>query len=101
MKVGILTFPNSISYGACLQMIALQDTVRRLGHEAEIINYHNPYMKAEKHTRKGRSPLKSALQRQVRLLMHRRPNRPATSDKRRVSVQFSLRYSTISRRICR
>ena len=72
MKVGILTFPNSISYGACLQMIALQDTVRRLGHEAEIINYHNPYMKAEKHTRKGRSPLKSALQRQVRLLMHRR-----------------------------
>ena len=57
MKIGILTFPNSVSYGACLQMIALQDTVRRLGHEVEIINYHNPYMKADKHTRKGRNPL--------------------------------------------
>ena len=72
MKVGILTFPNSVSYGACLQMIALQNTLRRLGHEAEIINYHNSYMKAEKHTEKGRHPLKRALQRRVRLLLHRR-----------------------------
>lgn len=72
MKVGILTFPNSVSYGACLQMIALQNTVRRMGHEVEIINYHNPYMKAEKHTDKGRHPLKRAVQRRVRLLLHRR-----------------------------
>lgn len=72
MKVGILTFPNSVSYGACLQMIALQNTLRRLGHEAEIINYHNSYMKAEKHTEKGRHPLKRALQRRVRRLLHRR-----------------------------
>ena len=72
MKVGILTFPNSVSYGACLQMIALQNTVHRLGHDVEIINYHNPYMKAEKHTAKGRNPLKRALQRRVRLLLHHR-----------------------------
>ncbi len=72
MKVGILTFPNSVSYGACLQMIALQDTVRRMGHEVEIINYHNPYMKAEKHTQKGHNALKHALRRQIRLLLHRR-----------------------------
>lgn len=72
MKVGILTFPNSVSYGACLQMVALQNTVRRMGHEVEIINYHNPYMKAEKHTEKGRNPLKRALQRRIRLLLHRR-----------------------------
>lgn len=71
MKVGILTFPNSVSYGACLQMIALQNTVRRLGHEVEIINYHNPYMKAEKHTGKRHSPLKRALKRCFRLLWHR------------------------------
>lgn len=72
MKVGILTFPNSASYGACLQMIALQNTVRRLGHEVEVINYYNPYMKAEKHVVKGRNPLKCALQRHVRVLLHRR-----------------------------
>lgn len=72
MKVGILTFPNSVSYGACLQMIALQNTVRRMGHEVEILNYYNPYMKAEKHTDKGRNPFKRAVQRRVRLLLHRR-----------------------------
>ena len=70
MKVGILTFPNSVSYGACLQMLALQDTVRRMGHEVEIINYHNPYMKREKHTEKGRNPIKRAIRRRVRLLLH-------------------------------
>ncbi len=72
MKVGILTFPNSVSYGATLQMVALQETVRSLGHQVEVINYHNPYMRTEKHTRKGRHPLKRALQRQIRLLLHRR-----------------------------
>lgn len=72
MKVGILTFPNSVSYGACLQMIALQNTVRRMGHEVEIINYYNAFMKAEKHTDKGRHSLKRALQRRVRRLLHRR-----------------------------
>ena len=49
MKVGILTFPNSTSYGATLQMYALYSTVNKLGHKAEIINYHNAYMKARKH----------------------------------------------------
>ena len=72
MKVGILTFPNSVSYGACLQMIALQNTVRRLGHEVEIINYYNPYMKAEKHTDKGRSGPERTLRRRFRRLTHRR-----------------------------
>ncbi len=109
MKIGILTFPNSVSYGACLQMVALQNTVRRMGHEVEIINYHNPYMKAEKHTEKGRNPLKRALQRQVRLLLHRRlytrfhrfeqqhvvryPSRPFT-DKQKL-VKLGQRYDAV------
>lgn len=52
MKVGILTFPNSTSYGATLQMYALYKKVNDLGHDAEIINYFNAFMKAEKHMRK-------------------------------------------------
>lgn len=109
MKVGILTFPNSVSYGACLQMIALQNTVRRMGHEVEIINYYNAYMKAEKHTNKGRNPLKRAVQRRVRMLLHRRlyqnfrrfeqqqvvhyPARPVT-DKRRLPA-IGQRYDAV------
>jgi hypothetical protein len=71
MKVGILTFPDSISYGAVLQMYALQTAVERLGHEAEVIHYHNAYMKAEKHIRKGQGTLRFVLQRAVRRWVHR------------------------------
>ena len=49
MHVGILTFPNSTSYGAALQMYALYHTVEALGHSPEVINYQNTYMKEQKH----------------------------------------------------
>lgn len=49
MKIGILTFPNSISFGAVLQMFALQHRVKMLGHQVEVINYHNRFMKNERH----------------------------------------------------
>lgn len=49
MKVGVLTFPNSVSYGATLQMYALCRVVDSLGHEVEAINYYNSYMKRGKH----------------------------------------------------
>lgn len=49
MKIGIMTFPNSVSFGATLQMYALYRAVERLGVQPEIINYQNTYMKAENH----------------------------------------------------
>ena len=39
MKVGILTFPHSPSLGAMLQMGALYNTIKELGHDVYIINY--------------------------------------------------------------
>jgi hypothetical protein len=73
MKVGILTFPNSISYGATLQMFALYHTVNKLGHEAEIINYHNAYMKDEKHVNNSNlSPFKRKLKKAVKKGLHLR-----------------------------
>lgn len=53
MHVGIFTFPNSVSYGAVLQMYALYHTVEILGHTPEVINYQNSYMKYEKHLHQG------------------------------------------------
>lgn len=99
MKVGILTFPNSVSYGACLQMIALQNTVRRMGHEVEILNYYNPYMKAEKHTDKGRHPLKRALQRRVRLLLHRRLYARFSRFEQRHVTRYPARAFTDKKRL--
>lgn len=69
MKIGILTFPNSTSYGAVLQMYALYRAVEKLGHEAEIINYQNTYMKAEGHTQAIRRA--GALHKKLRLWARR------------------------------
>lgn len=52
MKIGILTFPNSTSYGASLQMYALYKTAQELGNDVEIINYNNSYMKSQRHIAK-------------------------------------------------
>lgn len=50
MKVGIMTFPNSASFGAVLQMYALYRVIAELGADVEIVNYHSAFMKAELHT---------------------------------------------------
>jgi polysaccharide pyruvyl transferase WcaK-like protein len=39
MKIGILTFHNTINYGATLQACALQQIITTQGHDVEIINY--------------------------------------------------------------
>lgn len=52
-KIGILTFPNSPSFGASLQMFALYKTLEKMGLDVEVINYINPYMKAQKHISAG------------------------------------------------
>lgn len=39
MKVGILTFPHSPSFGAMLQMGSLYHMIESMGHDVEIVNY--------------------------------------------------------------
>jgi hypothetical protein len=41
MKIGILTFTNTLNYGAILQSFALQEKLFALGKEPEIIQYTN------------------------------------------------------------
>ena len=49
MKIGILTFPGSPSFGASLQMAALCWTLKKEKIDVEIINYINMYMLKKKH----------------------------------------------------
>lgn len=44
MKVGILTFHRAHNYGAVLQCFALQEVIRKQGHEVEIIDYRQPFV---------------------------------------------------------
>jgi len=44
VKVGILTFHKANNYGAVLQAYALQETIRSMGHEVEIIDYKQEHI---------------------------------------------------------
>ncbi|MBQ8260299.1 MAG: polysaccharide pyruvyl transferase family protein [Clostridia bacterium] len=97
MKVGILTFPNSTSYGATLQMYALYRTVNKLGHSASVINYHNEYMKAYKHTL-GSGSLTARLKRRASYFMHSRLYRNFRSfEKRNMSFLPEKSFSDKSK----
>ena len=40
MKIGIITFHSALNYGAFLQALALQEYLRDLGTNVQIIDYH-------------------------------------------------------------
>lgn len=44
MKIGILTFHCAHNYGAVLQAYALQEKIREMGHDVEIIDYRPDYL---------------------------------------------------------
>ncbi len=44
MKIGILTFHRAHNYGAVLQCYALQETLKRMGHDVQVIDYMQPWI---------------------------------------------------------
>lgn len=44
MKVGILTFHRAHNYGAVLQCYALQEILKRRGHDVKVIDYRQPWI---------------------------------------------------------
>lgn len=44
MKTGILTFHRAHNYGAVLQCYALQETLKRMGHDVHVIDYRQPWV---------------------------------------------------------
>ena len=62
MKIGILTFHRAHNYGAVLQCYALQEFLKKLGHDVQVIDYRQPYIE-KKYTVVSRKHLK-------RLILH-------------------------------
>lgn len=44
LKIGILTFHRAINNGAVLQCFALQEAIKKLGHDVEIIDYRQNFI---------------------------------------------------------
>lgn len=57
MKVGIVTFINTINFGASLQAFALQEVIESFGMQAEVIQYVNKDIEAAEKN-KGKMSLK-------------------------------------------
>jgi len=62
MKIGILTFHCPHNYGAVLQAYALQEKLKSMGHEVEIIDYRpdyllSPYSAFSIRNNKSRNPI--------------------------------------------
>lgn len=44
MKYGIITFHRAVNYGAVLQTLALQESLKKLGMDNEVIDYRCPFI---------------------------------------------------------
>ncbi len=95
-RVGILTFPCSISHGAVLQMYALYETILSMGYDVEIINYYNEYMRKTKHFSSFREirTVKAVLRRAFRRIVHWKLYRGFQSFEKRMTHYPSGYFSS-------
>jgi coenzyme F420-reducing hydrogenase beta subunit len=52
MKIAVLTFQDSLNFGAALQTLALQKFIISLGYPCEVLDYSNP-IRSKEHSVKG------------------------------------------------
>ncbi len=45
MKIGLITYHSAYNFGSVLQCYATQETLKKLGHDVEVINYRMPSQK--------------------------------------------------------
>ena len=51
-KIGILTFVNTVNFGAELQCFALYKAISDFGHESEVLVYESPQIKKNESSRR-------------------------------------------------
>lgn len=92
MKIGILTFHIANNYGAVLQAYGLQETLKELGHNVDIIDYRNTFIvsKQDYFSLKNTSVMK---------FIYRLVSMNALHKKINVFKSFRKEYLNISREI--
>ncbi|MED4600761.1 polysaccharide pyruvyl transferase family protein [Paenibacillus validus] len=96
MKVGIFTFHDADNYGAVLQAYALQETVKFLTNDVEIVNYKQPYIIDKyKVVRINNSSLLKLIRSIISTLIRYKD----TSRKKEAFNNFRKRYLNISEEI--
>ena len=55
MKIGIITFINTLNFGASLQAYALQEVLKKYGNDAEVIQYTNNLIEEKENNSKKKN----------------------------------------------
>ena len=93
MKIGILTFHCAHNFGAVLQCYALQEALKSMGHEVEILNYRPQYLASSQpkitlRTFKCKNPFK--LYKKITFLI------PILKKKYKLYINFEHKYYHLS-----
>lgn len=96
MKIGILTFHCAHNFGAVLQCYALQEALKSMGHEVDILNYRPQYLaspepKLTLRTFKCKNPFK--LYHRITFLI------PILKEKFKLYINFEHKYYHLSEHI--
>ena len=44
MRIGIITYHRAFNYGAVLQCFALQELLKSMDHEIQVVDYRQPFI---------------------------------------------------------
>ncbi len=96
MKVGILTFHRAHNYGAVLQCYALQEVIRSMGHDVEVIDYRQPFIEKDYKVFDFASFVRGALARPKSALDYIKRDYPVNKIAKRNFADFRDKYLTLS-----
>lgn len=92
MKIGILTFHCAHNYGAVLQAFALQEYIKDIGHEVEVIDYRPQYLTDTI----SRFPFIKRIQLRIKSILIQLIKRKYANERKRGFIDFQLKYLNIS-----
>ncbi len=104
MKIGIVTFQRAHNYGAVLQCFALQETIKMLGADVEVVDYYSPSINEaywngwpkislKRPVRSVKNIVKSLL---LGYRQHRRYNRFDTFIKNKLNISVPFNQKNLS-----
>lgn len=95
MKIGLLTFHRADNYGALLQVYALQEALKKCGHEVEIIDYRCDAIEND-YVNKILPPLRKNIIAWFMSLMHRLYVMPKKNKKKSKCIKFREDFLKLS-----
>lgn len=90
-KIGIITFINTINFGASLQAYSLYKTIKRMGYDVKLISYNNSFIENKEKNTERKISMKSIIKKVVMSKGTKRKIRKF-ADFEKSNIEFSDNY---------